>query len=129
MSDELDFASLIPPRLKINNLPDGSSIALMRRAEMGGSDYAGFLEIQKRVEELEAKSKKANNQTARVALLAKLEEELGNILKFLSPEMTPETLSGIKYGQRLAIIQWYGKQENEAASPNGSGDQTKENYI
>lgn len=122
---EIDFSSLIPPRLKVNGLPDGSTLELMRRAEMGGSDYAAFLEIQKRINDLENKSKEANNQTARVNLLTKMEEELGTILKYLSPGLSDETLATIKFGQRIAIIKWYGEQE-KAPLPNGSGDQTKE---
>lgn len=124
MSD-IDFSALVPPRLKINGLPDGSTLELMRRAEMGGSDYAAVLEIQSRVEQLDKKTKGAGNQTARAALMSKLEEEMTAFIKLVSSNATDEMLSGVKFGTKMAIIRWYHEQE-AAPGPNGSGDQTKE---
>lgn len=107
---EINFTELLPERIKINNLPDGSSIELLRREEFDVADLAGFQGLQAQVQEINDKLKKAGNKQAQLTLVEKLNEAQAEIIKFIAPGISTETLGSLKMGQRSAILKYWGEQ-------------------
>lgn len=116
----IDFSELIPERLRVNNLPDGSSLELINRNELGPEELAAVHSVQKRMASLQEELDDVDElDDEMLAAMNKMNDLSGEILLTLAPDMKPDTLASLKMGQRGAIIQWWTSQQ-PASGENGN---------
>lgn len=117
---DVNFADLFPERLTITGLPDGSSLTLINRDEMGVEDFAEFIGLQSRFEDLAAKAEAAKNETAAMNMAKKMDAALDDVLVRLSANGTrPEDLAEIRMGQKAAILTRWKAHQGDLTPKNG----------
>jgi hypothetical protein len=117
MSD-VNFADLIPDAIRVNNLPDGSTLVMLRRESFDQEEMAQMTAIQNRVLDLGKQLERAGNDQARRTILSKLGEAQDELLKTIAPTVTAETLASLKMGQKSAIMTYWSKAHAEAEPGN-----------
>lgn len=116
----IDFSTLLPERIIINGLPDGSSLTLIRREEMDSSDTAAFQALNSRMQTLDGQLKRAQNEKAAQTVVDKMSALAADILMALvAPETKEEaraSVEALRMGHRTLILQHWTTVHQQAAA-------------
>jgi len=115
MTKTLTFAELVPERDQFE-LADGEKIDFLSLAELDAIDAARAIQIQKRIEDIDTKNLTEDNAGA-------LNDALGDLIRLVLPDIPDDLLKGLKTGQRLMIVRFWGDNNQAQPEKNGAGQE------
>jgi hypothetical protein len=117
---DISFTDLIPERIRINGLPDGSSLEMMRREEMDLTDSVEMEALDGRMKEIQTKMKKVTAAEARRKLLEKIDEIQVDFIMLVSIDADRAAVEVLKFGHKTAIIQHWASLNTPPAPSEGN---------
>lgn len=113
MSDNLNFASLVPTRNTFTDA-DGKRHEFRARVEFGAVDLARITRLQKSVQAaLDTLAQAAEDESAAQAV----EDQTGEFIALILPTLPSGFVAAMTLGQKSAIVRWW--TDHEVAGPNG----------